>query len=178
MGSGPPPLPPIAYPAWLGTPLGEPVAESPKGARGPIPRVPDEWGTHTGASSGRPFFPDEIGLPIESLSTEGVQVTTEGIATVVAHTSRFGPDRPNDIMIERLRQIAAGQVEATPQDLNFYTHELREFERYQALGFETGVPADPDAAHRLWNNTHTATLEDYGLRGAEDLYHPSAVDSR
>jgi len=175
VSQGPPPLPPIPYPPWLGTPLGDPLAtDSPKGARGPIPRVPDEWGTHKGAVSGRPFFPDEIGIPIESLSTAGVQITTDGIQGVVAHTSRFGPDPANAIMIDRLQQIAAGKLEATPQDLNFYTHELREFERYKALGFETGVPKDPDAAHRLWNNTHTATLEDYELTD-KDLYHPSAV---
>jgi hypothetical protein len=165
MGQGPPPVPTIPYPAWLAAVPAAP--DSPKGARGPIPRDPDEWGTHTGASSGRPFFPDEIGLPIEPLSTAGVQVVAAGIAAVVAHTSRFGADEANAIMIGRLEQIAAGRLAATPQDLNFYTHELRELERYKALGFETGVPSDPDAAHRLWNNTHTATLEDYGLKDSE-----------
>jgi hypothetical protein len=173
MSNGPPPVPAIAYPAWLGASTAAPSADTPKGARGPIPRNPDEWGTHTGASSGRPFFPDEIGLPIEPLSTAGVQVVAEGIQAVKAHTARFGADEANAIMISRLEEIASGRLSASPQDLNFYTHELRELERYKALGFETGVPSDPDAAHRLWNNTHTATLEDYGLRDG-DLYHPSA----
>jgi hypothetical protein len=42
------------------------------------------------------------------------------------------------------------------------------------LGYENGQPADPDAAYTLWNDAHTATLEDYGLReGPGVLYHPS-----
>ncbi len=58
--------------------------------------------------------------------------------------------------------------------MNFYTHELREFVRYRNLGYETGVPVDPDEAMRLWNNAHTSTLEDYRLsEGRGVLYHPS-----
>ncbi len=146
----------------------------PKGGRGPIPRgTADEFGSHVGASSGRPFFPDEIGIPIEPRSTAGVNVTSEGIGDVRGHIERFGPDAPNEVMLQRLDDIARGRLEATPADLNFYTHELRELERYEALGYPKGVPADPGDAHRLWNNTHTATLEEYGLTDA-DLYHPSA----
>ena len=64
--------------------------------------------------------------------------------------------------------------EAEQADLNFYTHELREYVRYRALGNVTGQPASTDAAYVLWNNVHTATLEDYGLTDGA-LYHPSAV---
>lgn len=29
----------------------------------------------------------------------------------------------------------------------------------------------------LWNNTHTTTLEEYGLKGSvSELYHPEALD--
>jgi hypothetical protein len=43
-------------------------------------------------------------------------------------------------------------------------------QRYCNLGWETGAPADNLEAHELWNNTHTATLEDYKLKGeVEDL---------
>ena len=78
-------------------------------------------------------------------------------------------------MLERLRRIADGKIRATKQDLNFYAHELREFARYRKLGFESGRGAD----FELWNNLHTATLEDYGLREKDDkggysLYHQSA----
>lgn len=38
----------------------------------------------------------------------------------------------------------------------------------------TGQPPDPDLAYKLWNNAHTATLEDYGLKeGFGVLFHPS-----
>jgi len=142
------------------------------GGRGIIPlATPDEFGTHTGAASGRSFFPDEIGVPIRELSTERVRITHKGIDTIEHHVSRFGPATQNTVAIARLRAIANGQMEATQYDLNFYTHELREYVRYRKLGFETGLPLDPDDQHRLWNNTHTATLEDYGIRD-EDVYHP------
>jgi hypothetical protein len=62
-------------------------------------------------------------------------------------------------------------MEATSADMNFYTHELRESVRYRKLGHPTGDPG-----YDLWNNTHTATLEDYGLtEGPGVLYHESVV---
>jgi hypothetical protein len=67
-------------------------------------------------------------------------------------------------MIERLRAIADEHLEPTPIDRGFYTHELREFVRYRTLGYESGTPADPEAAHTLWNNADSATLEDYGYQ--------------
>jgi hypothetical protein len=67
-------------------------------------------------------------------------------------------------MLDRLRRIADGKIESTQHDLNFYTHEMRESERYSNLGWECGQPSHPDAAYELWNNAHTATLEDYGLK--------------
>ncbi|HEY2785794.1 MAG TPA: hypothetical protein VGJ05_12565 [Fimbriiglobus sp.] len=77
-------------------------------------------------------------------------------------------------MVQRLRDIAAGKLQPTQVDLNFYSHELREFVRYRQLGWRTGQPLGDDAMHELWNNTHTATLEDYMLReGPGVLYHPS-----
>lgn len=74
-----------------------------------------------------------------------------------------------------MKDIVAGKLEPTQSDLNNYTHELRESLRYKKLGYRLGEqPNDPDTAYRLWNNLHTATLEDYGLReGPGVLYHPS-----
>jgi len=78
-------------------------------------------------------------------------------------------------MIERLRVIADGSIEPTPVDRGFYTHELREYVRYRKLGYESGMPTDPETAHALWNNAHTAMLEDYGLPATPGaLYHPEA----
>ena len=145
------------------------------GGRGSIPLDNvTEFGSHKGVVSGRPFFPDEIGLPIESRSIRRVTVSQHCLDDVVKHIARFGDDPVNSAAVQRLRDIADGKIKATDYDLNFYTHELREFERYKALGYETGVPVDPAAQHRLWNNTHTATLEEYGLRDA-DVYHPDVL---
>lgn len=128
-----------------------------------------------GSISGRPFDPDKAGGPIESLTTDGVKITHEGIAIVEKHTSRFVDDPGNEFMINRLKKIADGEIPHEQVDLNYYTHECREYQRYCNLGWETGAPADNIEAHELWNNAHTATLEDYKLKGeVEDLYHPDA----
>lgn len=80
-------------------------------------------------------------------------------------------------MVERLKNIVAGTLKAQPVDLRFYTHELRELIRYKKLGYPTGQPSDPDEAYELWNNAHTATLEDYQLKeGYGVLFHPSVED--
>ncbi|WP_254566910.1 hypothetical protein [Oscillatoria sp. HE19RPO] len=80
-------------------------------------------------------------------------------------------------MVERLRKIAAGQLVAEPVDLRFYTHELRECLRYNKMGYSSGQPGDPDEAYEVWNNAHTATLEDYRLiEGPGILFHPSVEE--
>lgn len=132
------------------------------------------FGTHIGKSSGRPFSPEELGLPMQKLTTSGVKVTPEGVNNVKMHTARFGEDSANAAMIQRLEAISRGEMEPTSYDINYYTHELRELQHYEALGYKTGVPENPDVAHQLWNNTHTATLEEYGLTGSE-LYHPEVL---
>lgn len=131
----------------------------PKGARGP--------------ASGRTFDPERAGGPIRNLSAEQIKITHRGVDVVERHVNRFGADESNQHMIERLRAVADGELEPTPADRNFYAHELREYVRYRSLGYEEGQPVDPDAAYELWNNAHTATLEDYGLKeGPGVLYHP------
>jgi hypothetical protein len=73
------------------------------------------------------------------------------------------------------RDIARGEIEPTQYDLNYYSHELRESVRYRRQGFPTGAGDD----YELWNNAHTATLQDYGLRELDanrnrNLFHPDA----
>jgi RHS repeat-associated protein len=141
----------------------------PRGGIGPEP----PRGQVRGPTSGRSFDPTKAGGPVQQLSTEGVRITPKGIDVVGKHLERFGPDPANAGMIDRLRRIQAGELTPTPQDLNFYTHELREYVRYRKLGFETGDPG-----YDVWNNAHTATLEDYGLNEAtkpHPLYHPDAT---
>ena len=132
---------------------------TPRGARGP--------------TSGRDFNPLQAGGPVRQLSTDRVRVTPRGVENVEVHLERFGSDPANQVMIERLRSIARAEIEATPQDLNFYTHELRESVRYRRLGWPSGDPG-----YGVWNNAHTATLEDYGLSEQSvphPLYHPDAL---
>ncbi|EEY6623340.1 colicin [Escherichia coli] len=129
-----------------------------------------------GAVSGRPFNPDLAGGPIENLTTDGVTINREGIAIVEKHIARFGHDPVNEVMINRLKDIEKGKIPPEQVDLNFYTHECREYQRYCNLGWETGQP-DGDAGYALWNHTHTATLEEYKLKGElNDLYHQDALD--
>ena len=149
----------------------------PFGAKGPpTPRTPDSWGTHKGAASGRPFSPSDAGGPIRDLSIERLKITSKAVDVVETHTARFGPDAQNAAQIKRLRDIVSGRITAAEEDLNFYAHEMREYVRYRKLNYKTGVPSNPDDAHKLWNDTHTATLEDYGISSSNELYHPSTSE--
>ncbi len=62
----------------------------------------------------------------------------------------------------------------TDTDKRFYTHEIREFERFKALGYGDTEMPDPDSP--AWNNVHTATLEDFKLKDDPSLlYTPEAL---
>nr|WP_242634110.1 hypothetical protein [Pantoea allii] len=126
-----------------------------------------------GVASGRSFAPELAGGPIENLKTDGVNITHEGIATVEKHISRFNYDPANDVMIDRLKSIVKGEISPEQVDFNYYTHECREYQRYCNLGWETGEP-DGVAGYNLWNNAHTATLEDFKLKDS-NLLHPDAL---
>jgi hypothetical protein len=131
-----------------------------------------------GATSGRPFNPSKAGGKILNLSYQNVKITDKGVGLVEAHVRRFNPVGEAELrMVERLRGITAQTLVAEPVDLRFYTHELREYLRYKKLGYPTGQPADPDQAYELWNNAHTATLEDYKLKeGFGVLFHTSVEE--
>lgn len=126
-----------------------------------------------GAVSGRPFNPEIAGGPIENLTTEGVIIDSSGINIVEKHISRFDLDPANDVMIARLKKIEAGEISSEQVDLNYYTHECREYERYCNLGWESGEP-DGIEGYELWNNAHTATLEDFKITN-DDLFHMDAL---
>jgi hypothetical protein len=132
-----------------------------------------------GTVSGREFDASTAGGPLRNLVgiQDKIRFTHRAVDVVEKHTSRFGYDAANAHIVTRLRAIAEGKIEATAIDRNFYSHELREFVRYRRLGWGSGVPGNRLLAENLWNNTHTATLEEYGLSGmAEQLYHPAALD--
>lgn len=131
---------------------------------------PYDGATTKGVHSGRMYNPDKAGGPIQDLDWATATVTQEGIDLVKLHTSRFVPSDANKIMIERLEKILSGQIPVTDIDKRFYTHEIRELERYRALGVADGVEGN------VWNNAHAATLEDYKLRDADDLFYtPEAI---
>ena len=135
-------------------------------------------GRDVGAVSGRPYDLAEAGGAIRKLDWRGATIDAGGIDAVKLHTSRFGQSDGNAIMIERLEKIAAGEMRPTDTDLRFYTHEMRELERYRAIGVPDGV--NPPADSPVWNNAHTATLEDFGLTdkapdGGSNFYTPEAV---
>lgn len=99
-----------------------------------------------------------------------------GVAAVERHLARFDPRAGETAMLERLRSIKAGGLDATGYDLRFYTHELRESVLYRKAGYPTGQPGNADTAYDLWDTLHTQALQDYGLTRAGapvDLFHPS-----
>ncbi len=103
-------------------------------------------------------------------------MTQAGIDLVKLHTSRFDPSDANATMVDRLEKIFQGKLIVTAIDKRFYTHELRELERFRALGVADGVKPNDDGV--IWNNTHAATLEDYKLKdNSELLYTPEALEA-
>lgn len=137
---------------------------------------PYEGATTRGKYSGRLFNPAKAGGPILDLDWTSATVTQAGIDLVKLHTGRFMPSDANAIMIERLEKILLGKLVVTEVDKRFYTHEIRELERFRALGVVDGV--EPNDEGVIWNNTHAATLEDYKVKDAfELLYTPDAIEA-
>ncbi|GAA0331847.1 S-type pyocin domain-containing protein [Morganella psychrotolerans] len=122
-----------------------------------------------GKFSGRNYHTERAGGPVEMLDWRIAVIDREGIDKVRLHISRFGSNAANDIMLERLEYILTGTFPATDTDKRFYTHEIRELERYRNLGIKDGVR--PENGGEVWNNTHTATLEDYQLSSDEALLY-------
>jgi hypothetical protein len=136
---------------------------------------PYKGATTKGKYSGRFFNPAKAGGPILDLDWTNATVTQTGIDLVKLHTGRFRPSDANAIMIDRLEKILLGKLVVTEVDKRFYTHEIRELERFRALGVVDGV--EPNDEGVIWNNTHAATLEDYKVKDAfELLYTPDAIE--
>ncbi|MFI7856533.1 S-type pyocin domain-containing protein [Pseudomonas promysalinigenes] len=132
--------------------------------------------TAIGKYSGRPYNPDKAGGPVERLDWREATFSQAGVELVKLHISRFEPSDANNIMIDRLEKILQGELQATDTDRRFYTHEIRELERFRALGLPDTIR--PEDGGETWNNTHAATLEDYQLTSAlELLYTPEAIEA-
>ncbi|CAK9890488.1 MULTISPECIES: S-type pyocin domain-containing protein [Pseudomonas] len=134
---------------------------------------PYEGATTVGVHSGRKYNPAKAGGPVRELDWKSASVTQAGVALVKLHTGRFAPSDANSIMIARLEKILRGELQVTDTDKRFYTHEIRELERYRALGVKDGRED-----HSVWNDAHTATLEDYGINERTDsLYTQQAKEA-
>ena len=119
---------------------------------------------------------DGDGAPLDF---RNVAIRADGNVDVEFHLNRFAENgvmaSREAGMLDRLKRIEAGELEATDFDRAFYTHELRELELYRDAGFPTGQPLDADQAYDLWDQLHTRALEDYGLtrtEALEALFHP------
>jgi hypothetical protein len=135
---------------------------------------------HTGArgpASRRDFDPEAAGGPVRHLDAGEARITDDGVQGIKSHLHRFtgggSLQAPEQAMLDRLTYIAAGDTEPTPYDQNFYTHELDEAGRYAQLGFgpESGADLGSSEMYDVWNDVHTAALEDYGISDA-DLFNP------
>lgn len=136
--------------------------------------TPYEGAIVEGENSGRDFNPQESGGPITDIEWASASASQEGVIIVKLHTSKFLQSDANDVMIDRLERILRGELEMTDTDKRFYTHEIREFERFKALGY--GDTEMPDPESPVWNNVHTATLEDFKLNDDPSLlYTPEAL---
>jgi hypothetical protein len=130
-----------------------------------------------GPASGREFDPDAAGGPIRQFDAGEARITSEGVQEVTSHLHRFtgggSLEPPEQAMLNRLTSIAAGDQQPTHYDQNFYTHELDEAGRYAQLGYgpESGADLGSSEMYGVWNDVHTAALEDYGISDA-DLFHP------
>lgn len=122
-----------------------------------------------GKYSGRLYNPEQAGGPILDLDWRTAVITEAGVDAVKIHIARLDQSDANDIMIQRLKMIVRGQMTSVETDLRYYSHELRELARFRAMGL--GDSFKPDKESPLWNNAHTATLEDFKLRDDESLLY-------
>ena len=129
-----------------------------------------------GKHSGRDYNTEKAGGPIQNLDWKTARIDRAGVDKVKLHIGRFTESDANKVMLGRLDKILRGELVATDTDKRFYTHEIRELERYRNLDVKDG--ALPNNPGETWNNIHTATLEDYKLGNAESLlYTPEAIKS-
>ncbi|QNQ56789.1 S-type pyocin domain-containing protein [Serratia liquefaciens] len=122
-----------------------------------------------GKHSGRDYNTEKAGGPIQNLDWTTAKIDRIGVDKVKLHTGRFAESDANKVMIDRLEKILKGELQPTDIDKRFYTHEIRELERYRNLDVEDGKL--PYNSGEVWNNTHTATLEDYQLGNDEALLY-------
>jgi hypothetical protein len=127
------------------------------------------FGKKQGLSSKRPFNPDQAGLPVspKQLFSDKIVITDKGLEMVKNHMYSFGSSKQNQLQMQRFEDILSDKIKPTKRDLDTYAHELRESLRYKRIKYRNGD--DPNQDYQIWNDNHTATLEDYGL-SQKDMY--------
>ncbi|MGN7973366.1 S-type pyocin domain-containing protein [Serratia sp. 22264] len=132
-----------------------------------------------GKYSGRDFHTEKAGGPIQNLDWKTAKIDRAGVDKVKLHAGRFESSPENKVMVDRLEKILRGELQTTDTDKRFYTHEVRELERYRSLGIKDGeVPQSVKEQKAVWNNTHTAALEDYKINEKEQaLYTDEALQA-
>lgn len=90
-------------------------------------------------------------------------------------------DAGNRIMIDRLRRIAKGEMQATETDINFFKHELTEsqlmkkgmsYEEAHAKSLQThGIPNDENAALKLHTKEALKASDDQFRKAVESGKH-------
>lgn len=101
-----------------------------------------------GKYSKRDFDINNCGGKILNLKWKNAKITKDGIAIVKKHLSRFEEVPANIKMVKRLEEIEANKIKITDYDKRFYTHEIRESERFirdpwpiEGIGKASGVEA-------------------------------------
>jgi hypothetical protein len=80
------------------------------------------------------------------------------------------------IMLARLDAILECKLAMTDTDRRYYAHAIRMMERFRAMGLADDYV--PKSNPSLWNNVHSATLEDFKLGDDEALrYTAEAIDA-
>lgn len=101
----------------------------------------------------RSFDLNNCGGKILDLDWANTKITNEGIEVVKKHIGRFEDVEANRKMIKRLKDILSNKIEITDYDKRFYTHEIREFERNKALGYENTLQKNIIESD-IYNNAH------------------------
>ena len=123
----------------------------------------------------RDFDINNCGGEILNLDWQHIEIFDEGLDMVKAHLERFESVEANRKMINRLEKIIDKEIPATDWDRRFYTHEIREYRRYENLGYEEALQKNiPD---EIYENAHSGTLEDFKLKEIQENGKRSLYDS-
>lgn len=128
-----------------------------------------------GKYSGREYNTNKAGGPIQNLDWKGASIDRAGVDKVKLHTGRFTESDANKVMIGRLEKIL--KENCLPPILTGDFIHMRSG-NWSVIAIWVLEMARCQIIKEVWNNTHTATLEDYQLGNSEALlYTQEALDA-